>query len=159
MCVCVSQLFLTHQMCTEIKSSGSVSQHWVQSSSICLFYPHVDWTKTHTHAHTHTKTIYPAAHTRASCFKNEWTEEHIWPSYDINDSGLCFIYSWEECINVCPTPLNPLTSRSITTGSILKLYLYNHWRLSVRTGRLGGVVTLLERTPGLSPSCRTMEWS
>lgn len=50
-----------------------------------------------------------------------------------------FIYSWTACVNVCPTSLNPLTSRSIITGSIPKPFLdqnINH----IKLWRLWGVV-------------------
>lgn len=53
MCLCVSELFLAHQMCPEIKNHLGVFvlQPGVHSSSMCLFYPHIDCTNTATHTH------------------------------------------------------------------------------------------------------------
>lgn len=69
-------LFLPHQMCPEIKSSGRlffffVLQPRVQSSWTCLFYSHVHQTATHTHSymntHTHTRPGAQKHHCVKSC--------------------------------------------------------------------------------------------
>lgn len=131
---------------------------------MCLFNPHIDWTKTHTHAHTHTCSLQHKCSTKlrpAALKMNELM--HMWLSYDINPTDLCFIYSWTVRVNVCPTPLNPLTVRSITIGSILKLSLgrnINLIRLSVRMrwSLRGGDVTWEEMGP-LPAAVTCREWS
>lgn len=93
-CVCVVlELFLTHQMCTEIKSSGSfcltvlsrfpfnvfvLSWHWLDKA------PPSTHTRMHTQTHTHTQPPHPPQknikstaqmrhEVKAHCITNEWT--------------------------------------------------------------------------------------
>lgn len=85
---------------------------------MCLFYLHIDWTKTHMHAHTHNPcSLQPKCSTKIRPAALKMYElMHIWPSYDINPTDLCFSYSWTECVNVCPITLKPFNNQ-----------INNHW--------------------------------